>query len=408
MTSRDKPSNVPAPIRVQWEDFDQRDDDCLSWNCHLDVTTGHLVDEPGDDTLPLADSPYPGQHDAMRGLRHRRWLASSVADRELGDRLLRILDDFDSADHALATQQYLEKVSNPRRRSRIEDLVTRFRRQPAERAATLLVEPHWERDTTEMATVRRHIFDRFLRQTAPAAHDAFWRGCEIRRSDLWESIQRLPVAIANEPPWLSAVTRWRDVEAEWIERHVKGLLQRLGAHVARQCPEVELGPPATKAALDACAAALGRALPPSFEQLLRWHDGSSDTIMPVGFGYRLYSATESVKKRAAHESLRDADAWYGWRPGWLPILSDPSDNHLLLDLEGAITGVRGQILSAWHDDSEWSVLSFDLAGWLETLVTLFESEALSEPDSDVSYLEWNEVNRRLFGFSQIYFDKQAD
>ena len=45
---------------------------------------------------------------------------------------------------------------------------------------------------------------------------------------------------------------------------------------------------------------------------------------------------------------------------------DGAGNHHILDLAPAARGVRGQILSFWHDDGDRRVVGKDLLRWLAT------------------------------------------
>ncbi len=53
-----------------------------------------------------------------------------------------------------------------------------------------------------------------------------------------------------------------------------------------------------------------------------------------------------------------------WIPGWLPVTYDGSGNHHIVDLDPAPGGVRGQLLSFWHDDSDRTIEGTSLLEWL--------------------------------------------
>ena len=53
-----------------------------------------------------------------------------------------------------------------------------------------------------------------------------------------------------------------------------------------------------------------------------------------------------------------------WIPEWVPLTYDGSGNHHVVDLAPGHGGVRGQIVSFWHDDESREVVGSDLLSWL--------------------------------------------
>jgi hypothetical protein len=66
----------------------------------------------------------------------------------------------------------------------------------------------------------------------------------------------------------------------------------------------------------------------------------------------------------------DAPGW--WGPGWLPILEDPSNNKIAVDLDGQYTGVPAQMIGFWHDSEDRDIVAYDLESMLEILASIYD------------------------------------
>lgn len=382
-------------MHMHWGDLDLIDELLLPADCHLDLHTGHLVEHPGERTVAFRRSPYPVEYDHVRELRQRRLLVQRATDPDVRRRLLRVLDDFASDEHREAVRAYLATITRPARRAEMSELIERFYRQPEEREATLGVEPHWARDTAEMSYVRLRISRREIGKLAPELDPyADRRGL----SDFWDWFQRLPVPIDNEPHWLPDVLRWRETERIELATHVSDLLARWEVALGKQLPDTKLAPGVTD--VSALEAHVGLPLPDAVKQLYAWHESSDDDVMPIAYGYSLLSPADVIATRRDY-----AEHDLGWSAAWIPLLRDPSGNYVVLDLEGRATGLPGQVLAVWHDDPEASVIAYDLASWLETLVTMFEGGKTLPDDAGygVGYIEWAASYRLLFACDPTYF-----
>jgi cell wall assembly regulator SMI1/predicted DNA-binding WGR domain protein len=170
------------------------------------------------------------------------------------------------------------------------------------------------------------------------------------------------------------------------------LLARIEAKAAEA--GVKLAKGATDDAIAACERALGLSLPAEVRAFYRAHDGA-----PV-FGAveesELLSLKAIVKSWKIWQKLL-ADGTFGdnegevgpgvqarwWIPEWIPITSDGSGNHHILDLAPGEGGRVGQILSFRHDAPERDVVAPDLLGFLAN-ATWGDQDAPEEPASQES------------------------
>jgi cell wall assembly regulator SMI1 len=128
--------------------------------------------------------------------------------------------------------------------------------------------------------------------------------------------------------------------------------------------------------------------------------------MPVAYGYSLLSPDEISATREDYAKHPELD----WSRGWVPLLRDPSGNYIVVDLDGRETGVSGQVLAVWHDDPEVTVIAYDLASWLETLVTMFERGKIPPADAEwptAGFNDWSDTHRHLFGCDPLYFRRRV-
>jgi len=163
------------------------------------------------------------------------------------------------------------------------------------------------------------------------------------------------------------------------------LLARLDAllQVHRPVYYAQLNPPAPAAALAAFEAEFQLKLPPELHHWFGWHNGQPPLCFAslVGF-YSLPSLEEMADTmRINCELLADGDFvanW--WRPGWLPVATNGSGDHLCLDLEGTFTGHAGQLIEHWHDDKARTVAFPTITAWLAAVVQTYETAALTNPE----------------------------
>lgn len=388
-----------ARVIVNWDALVEAWDTGLeTW---FDLETGQLSEVEREGAVLVCQSPYPRDHHRMGRLRRRRMQALRLGDLDARRHLLRVLDDFDSQEHHDALEALLGTRSSAAYRDRTRDVIDRYHRQlrappaliPDEAAKTIA----WK-----MSGIRLSAFDLALERHWPDEPKLDLEDQLSSRSEQWAWLQTLPIEIENEPPFAEEVRTWRKVEWHFLEDHVSALVLRLERALALEQPPPKLAPGTLDlTALETIARAAGRELPRAVSQLYAWHASSDGDIAPVAYGYRLMPMSEAIERRDATLAHEDS----GWSAAWFPLFADPSGNYVVLDLEGRHTGVSGQMLAVWHDDPEASVIAYDLAAWLETLVVMFESgrTAVDERGFGAGYLEWGETHLRLFAVEPAYF-----
>lgn len=177
-----------------------------------------------------------------------------------------------------------------------------------------------------------------------------------------------------------------------LDEDIGPVLKRLDAWYAANLtnPSYRFNPPAGEAALDRLQTAFGHALPQSYRQLYRWHDGETDDRWGHIYGLPilpLKDVEDELKSwervRAGFGGNRYAIPGAGWPEGavdpaysnaaWLPLTRDGSGNHIGLDFDPWPGGRIGQVIIFGRDEDVKVVLAPSLGKFLEWIATLLES-----------------------------------
>jgi len=170
--------------------------------------------------------------------------------------------------------------------------------------------------------------------------------------------------------------------------------KRLEAWLQAHAPKTyaSLNPGASAATLDRLAARLGFPLPRQLRAYLSIHNGQpADCLKAVHDGWILLSAESIATTRDTFNSLlhrgdfngRAAESCDGmakavwWSEKWIPIMESPGGDYLVVDLDPAESGDRGQVTEFLHDDGDREVKARDL----RTLLEQFRDE-LGENEGD--------------------------
>lgn len=172
-----------------------------------------------------------------------------------------------------------------------------------------------------------------------------------------------PTAVEPVTALPSIAALWREFEA-WLAVH---------------WPEgyADLNPGATDEQLRALEATLGVTLPADIAECLRIHNGQK------GMAGGLFDNSEFLSTEAI------ADQWNIWRellesgefnglkselsPGvrddwwnrhWIPFTHNGGGDHYCLDLQPALGGTLGQVITMWHDMGERRIVAAGLHAWL--------------------------------------------
>ena len=177
-----------------------------------------------------------------------------------------------------------------------------------------------------------------------------------------------------------------------IDEDITPILARLdawyNAHLTD--PRYRFNPPGDDAAIDRIATLTGLSLPQSYRQLYRWHDGENDDrwghiyglpLLPLRAVADTWSGWQKIMRQfGGNRYVVPAAAWpkdaidpaYS-NPGWLPLTSDGSGNHIGIDFDPWPKGRVGQIILFGRDEDVKLVLADSLGQFLEWIVGLLES-----------------------------------
>jgi cell wall assembly regulator SMI1 len=133
---------------------------------------------------------------------------------------------------------------------------------------------------------------------------------------------------------------------------------------------------------------LGVSLPEDYKTFLLLCNGENSDSASFYFGQLL--SVEDVKSQwNVWKELLDDDTFAGitsepqkgirndwWSPRWIPITHDGAGNHLCLDLDPIGGGVRGQIITMWHDSGERELMFGNFTEWLDFILVGLENGSI--------------------------------
>lgn len=164
-----------------------------------------------------------------------------------------------------------------------------------------------------------------------------------------------------------------------------------------------LRPPVTKYALRRLQKHFDVPLPTDYLASLAVHDGLRDpeslfdymTLLPVQKVIHWSGVARSVQimgEFTGDETDRRGvvKTEWRWRDAWVPIMADAGGNLMVLDLDPAKKGKRGQVLRWRNSDSRIDVVSRSFAEWLDCAAEELRNRRFSlSPYGDI------ELKRRL-------------
>jgi cell wall assembly regulator SMI1 len=183
----------------------------------------------------------------------------------------------------------------------------------------------------------------------------------------------------------------------WMDGHCPTLLKRLNK-------------PATPKAIAKLEKAIGLALPDTFKESYRIHDGADRHSGPIA-GVPFLSIERIIaERRDANRSLPDFERELGKKqlayhkgriqevarnPRWVPFAGPDEQNYLALDFDPGPKGTPGQVINFGADEfiypqSKRYVWAPSFLGFLNTLADLFTNgqvEAADEYPDGVRYLQ---------------------
>jgi len=177
-----------------------------------------------------------------------------------------------------------------------------------------------------------------------------------------------------------------------LDEDIAPVLARLDRWYAAHLPTARyvLNPPAKDAALDRLKNLFGVAMPSSWRQLYRWHDGEKDDRHGHIYGLPLLPLAEVeaqwrswAKILAYFKGDRYVIPGGGWpegavdpayiNPRWIPLTHDGSGNHIGIDLDPWPQGRVGQVILFGRDEEVKIVLAESLGKFLGWIADLLES-----------------------------------
>src|SRR5262245_13511811 len=147
---------------------------------------------------------------------------------------------------------------------------------------------------------------------------------------------------------------------------------------------------ATKSQIDSAQQAISCELPLDLRHLLTLNNGSREHfVLP---GWELFSTDRIVdewnvwadlyRTQFKPENYRcepngpiRGDEW--WRLKGIPFRGDGGGNRLCVDMDPADGGVRGQVITMWHDDGRRDLIAKSLTEFVEMIASDFEQGALT-------------------------------
>jgi cell wall assembly regulator SMI1 len=188
------------------------------------------------------------------------------------------------------------------------------------------------------------------------------------------------------------------------------LLERLERWLRDNRPEYYdwLRPGLPERELTALERDLGRNLPAGFRELYRWHDGQEPECT-IAFQYnQMFMSMDNVKLVwAALGQLMDGGEFpetNWWSKAWLPFLDTGNGDHLCVDLDGAFSGVSGQVLTFYHDWECRNIEFPSLEKWMDAFVQSVEAGLWEEEEDEFKPHDMSKVrairSRVALGYPQ--------
>jgi cell wall assembly regulator SMI1 len=139
--------------------------------------------------------------------------------------------------------------------------------------------------------------------------------------------------------------------------------QKFETWLANNWPEglTSLNPPASDEQISRLEAQLGATLPADFVACLKVHNGQNG-FSSVFDGVEFLSCEEIYSQWTVWKDLLDGGEFKGissepdqgikndwWNSKWIPFTHNGGGDHLCLDLDPAVSGSVGQVITMWHD-----------------------------------------------------------
>ena len=158
----------------------------------------------------------------------------------------------------------------------------------------------------------------------------------------------------------------------------------------------DLCDPASDAEIKQLEDCLGFPLPADLVSLLKIHNGQKLETGGLFEGQEFLSSHRIIDEWTVWKELLDGDEledttsepedgikddW--WNPKWIPFTYNGYGDHYCIDMDPAVGGDEGQIITLWHDGPEREKLAKSLGEWFATYVSeLASGEYIYSEDYD--------------------------
>lgn len=143
----------------------------------------------------------------------------------------------------------------------------------------------------------------------------------------------------------------------------------------------DLNPPATQADIQDLEKTLGTALPQSFIDCLKVHNGQKGKAEWLFDGHQFLSVADIKMNWLIWNDLLEEGDFDGqistpdrqiqsdwWRKDWIPFSYNGSGDHMCLDLAPTEDGNKGQVINFFHDYSGRKLLSANFNDWFNNFI----------------------------------------
>jgi cell wall assembly regulator SMI1 len=155
----------------------------------------------------------------------------------------------------------------------------------------------------------------------------------------------------------------------------------------------KLAPGATAEALDEFEKAIGLKLSEGLKLLYMWKNGQEgeETLQYNWMFMSLRQIQEATELLNDLLKSGDFELENWWCTKWLPFLDNGGGDYLCLDTEGAFKGVKGQIITFWHDWEDRSIEYPSYEKWFESFVLSLEANLWKNTTEGVTPLDEDEL-----------------
>ncbi|MGL5058964.1 MAG: SMI1/KNR4 family protein [Microcoleus sp.] len=203
-----------------------------------------------------------------------------------------------------------------------------------------------------------------------------------------------------------------------LENSMQEIWTKIETWLIANAPQIfeELQPGASEFRISELEELLSIQLPEDVKSSYRIHDGQFTYNYGLIYGRELLSLERIADEWHVWKELLDSDTFktedgedigseaapgicnVWWSPKWIPLTYDGAGNHDCLDLNPAVGGTVGQIVTMWHDDPDRQIVAPNFRVWLQQYADGLASGQLIFSEQDNCIVNANDVGRSSFEF----------